>query len=174
MHTAIAQEYCAPDFGGTIVRRRELVLGSLALAATLPFAASATAQVYPSRPITIIVPFPAGGPSDVLTRILAERMRISLGQTVIINNVGGAAGRTGTGRVARATPDGYTLGHGSAGTHMANGAVYTLNYDVLNDFEPVALLADTPQLIVSKKAMPVNDLKELVGWLKANPDMASM
>jgi tripartite-type tricarboxylate transporter receptor subunit TctC len=173
-HTDIAQEYCAPNFGDTIVRRRELLLGSLALAATLPFAASATAQVYPSRPITIIVPFGAGGPSDVLTRILAERMRVSLGQPVIIDNVGGAAGRTGTGRIARAAPDGYTLGHGSAGTHMANGAVYTLNYDVLNDFEPVSLLADTPQLIVAKKAIPANDLLGLIAWLKANPDKASM
>ncbi len=98
----------------------------------------------------------------------------SLGQPVIIDNVGGAAGRTGTGRVARAAPDGYTLGHGSAGTHMANGAVYTLNYDVLKDFEPVSLLADTPQLIVARKTMPANDLKELIAWLKANPDKASM
>ena len=109
------------------MRMRELFLGSLTIAATLGFAAAAMAQVYPSRPITIIVPFAAGGPSDTLTRILAERMRASLGQPVIIDNVGGAAGRIGTGRVARAAPDGYTLGHGSAGTHMANGAVYTLS-----------------------------------------------
>ena len=156
------------------MRMRELFLGSLPIAATFGFAAAAIAQVYPSRPITIIVPFPAGGPSDVLTRIVAERMRGSLGQPVIIDNVAGAAGRTGTGRVARAAPDGYTIGHGSAGTHMANGAVYKLEYDVLKDFEPISLLADTPQLIVAKKTMPANDLKELIAWLRANPDKASM
>ena len=155
------------------MRMRELVLVPLAIAATLEFAAPATAQVYPSRPITIIVPFSAGGPGDTITRILADRMRMSLGQPVIIDNVGGAAGRIGTGRVARAAPDGYTLGQGSAGTHMANGALYTLNYDVLNDFEPVSLLAATPQLIVGRKTMPANDLKELIAWLKANPDKAS-
>jgi tripartite-type tricarboxylate transporter receptor subunit TctC len=115
-----------------------MALASAAVAATLGIAASATAQVYPSRPITIVVPFGAGGSSDTLTRVLAERMRASLGQPVIVDNVGGAAGRIGTGRVARAAPDGYTLGHGSAGTHMANGAVSSLNYDVLKDFEPVA------------------------------------
>jgi tripartite-type tricarboxylate transporter receptor subunit TctC len=154
------------------MKMRNVILASLALAATPALAASATAQVYPSRPITIIVPFAAGGPSDVLTRIVAERMRASLGQPLIIDNVGGAAGRIGTGRIARAAPDGYTLGPGSAGTHMANGAVYTLNYDVLKDFEPVALLADTPQLVVARKTMPANDLQELIAWLKANPDKA--
>jgi len=155
------------------MRIRKLVLGPLAIVATLEFAATATAQVYPSRPITIIVPFSAGGPGDTLTRILADRMRASLGQPVIIDNVGGAAGRIGTGRVARAAPDGYTLGQGSAGTHMANGALYTLNYDVLKDFQPVSLLAATPQLIVARKTMPASDLKELIAWLKVNPDKAS-
>jgi len=155
------------------MQMRKLILGSLAIAATLGIAASATAQVYPSHPITIIVPFTAGGPGDTLTRILAERMRVSLGQPVIVDNAGGGAGRIGTGRVARAVPDGYTLGQGSAGTHMANGAVYSLNYDVLNDFGPVSLIASTPQLIVATKTMPANDLKELIAWLKANPDRAS-
>ena len=131
------------------------------------------AQVYPSHPITIIVPFAAGGPSDTLTRILAQRIGATLGQVVIVDNVGGAAGRIGTGRGARAAPDGYTLITGSAGTHMANGAIYTLSYDVLKDFEPVALLAATPQLIVAKKAMPASNLKELIAWLKENPDKAS-
>src|SRR4051812_45494265 len=156
------------------MQMQKMVLASVAVAATFGIAASATAQVYATRPITMIVPFPAGGPSDVLTRILADRMRLSIGQPVIIDNVGGAAGRTGTGRIARAVPDGYTLGVGSSGTHMANGAVYTLNYDVLKDFEPVALIADTPQLIVARKTMPANDLRQLIAWLKANPDMASM
>jgi tripartite-type tricarboxylate transporter receptor subunit TctC len=119
------------------------------------------------------VPFAAGGPSDTLTRILAERIRTSLGQPLVIDNVSGAAGRIGTGRGANAAPDGYTLIAGSAGTHMANGALYPLNYDVLKDFEPVSLLAATPQLIVSKKTMPASNLKELIAWLKANPDKAS-
>jgi tripartite-type tricarboxylate transporter receptor subunit TctC len=152
------------------VHMQKMVLASVAVVATLGIAASATAQVYPSRPITIIVPFGAGGPSDTLTRILAEHMRASLGQPVIVENMGGAAGRIGTGRVAHAAPDGYTLGHGSAGTHMANGAVYPLNYDLLKDFEPVSLLASTPQLIVAKKTMPANNLQELIAWLKANPE----
>jgi tripartite-type tricarboxylate transporter receptor subunit TctC len=155
------------------MRMRELVLGSLAIATPFAFAAAAAAQVYPSHPITIIVPFAAGGPGDTLHRILADRMRASLGQPVIIDNVGGAAGRIGTGRGARAAPDGYTIIGGSAGTHMANGANYTLNYDVLKDFEPVALLAATPQLIVSKKALPASNLDELIAWLKANPDKAT-
>jgi tripartite-type tricarboxylate transporter receptor subunit TctC len=152
---------------------RKGLLASLAIAAILGIAVTATAQVYPARPITIIVPFGAGGPGDTLVRIVAERMRASLGQPVIIDNVGGAAGRIGTGRLARAAPDGYTLGQGSAGTHMANGALYALTYDVLKDFEPVVLLAATPQLIVAKKTMPASDLKELIAWLKANPDRAS-
>jgi tripartite-type tricarboxylate transporter receptor subunit TctC len=155
------------------MRMRAPLLGSLVITAALGFAANGRAQVYPSRPITIIVPFAAGGPSDTLTRIIAERMRTSLGQPVVIDNVGGAAGRIGTGRGARAAADGYTLITGSAGTHMANGALYALNYDVLKDFEPVSLLAATPQLIVSKKTMPANNLKELIAWLKANPDKAS-
>jgi tripartite-type tricarboxylate transporter receptor subunit TctC len=155
------------------MQMRKMVLVLAAVAASLGIAASAAAQVYPSHPITIIVPFTAGGPSDTLTRIVAERMRAALGQPIIIDNVGGAAGRIGTGRGARAAPDGYTLIAGSAGTHMANGAVYTLNYDVLRDFEPVSLIASTPQLIVARKTMPANDLKELIAWLKANPDRAS-
>ena len=122
------------------MQMRRTVLASLTIAVALGIVAGATAQVYPSRPITIIVPYTAGGPGDTLTRILAERMRASLGQPVIIDNVGGAAGRIGTGRVARATPDGYTLSpRHLSGTHVVNGAVYALNYDVLKDFEPVSL-----------------------------------
>jgi tripartite-type tricarboxylate transporter receptor subunit TctC len=134
---------------------------------------NAGAQVYPSRAITMIVPTPAGGAVDTLARILAERMRGSLGQPVIVENVTGASGSIGTGRVARAGPDGYTLGLGNLSSHVVNGAVFKLPYDVRTDFEPVSLLTTQPLLIVAKKAMPANDLKELIAWLKANPDKAS-
>jgi tripartite-type tricarboxylate transporter receptor subunit TctC len=152
---------------------RRLFLASLAAAASLGIAGDAAAQAYPSRPITIVVPFAAGGPGDTLTRILAERMRMSLSQTVIIENVTGAGGTIGVGRVARAAHDGYTLSFGFLGTHVLNGAVYKLQYDVLKDFEPIALLASNPQLIVAKNAVPANNLRDLIAWLKANPDKAS-
>jgi tripartite-type tricarboxylate transporter receptor subunit TctC len=143
-------------------------------AAALPAASRiAMAEAYPSRSITIVVPFTAGGPLDTLARIVAERMRASLGQPVVIENVTGAGGSIGTGRVARAAPDGYTLVIGIWSTHVVNGAIYSLQYDVLNDFEPIALLANNPQLIVAKKSMPANDLKGLIAWLKGNPDKAS-
>jgi tripartite-type tricarboxylate transporter receptor subunit TctC len=135
--------------------------------------AAAKAQIYPSRPISIIVPFPAGGPSDTLARIMAERVRLSLGQPVIIENVTGASGSIGVGRVARAASDGYTLSLGNWPTHVINGAVYALSYDVMNDFELVALLVTNPHLIVARKTMPANTLSELIAWLKANPDKAS-
>jgi len=133
----------------------------------------ARAQAYPTRPITIVVPFPAGGALDVFGRILAERMRASLAQNVIIENVAGASGGLGVGRVARAAPDGYTLVIGYWGTHVANGVVYALPYDVLRDFEPIALTVAVPHLIVSKNAAPAKNLRELIGWLKSNPDKAS-
>src|SRR5262245_3377678 len=155
------------------MRTRRLLLASLAAAVILKSPQQAAAQAYPSRPITIVVPFAAGGPGDTLTRILAERMRVSLGQTVIIENVTGAGGTIGVGRVARAAPDGHTLSFGFLGTHVLNGAVYTLQYDVLKDFEPIALLASNPQLIVTKNTVPANNLAELIAWLKANPDKAS-
>jgi tripartite-type tricarboxylate transporter receptor subunit TctC len=121
-----------------------------------------------------MVAFPPGGLTDVVGRILAEGMRVSLGQSVIIENVGGATGSIGNGRVARAAPDGYTLTVGIWNTHVANGVMYPLQYDVVNDFEPIALLADAPLLLMGKKDLPANDLKELIAWLKANPDKASM
>jgi len=133
----------------------------------------ARAQAYPSRPITIVVPFPAGGSTDVIGRILAEKMRASLGQTIIIENVGGAGGSIGVGRVARAAPDGYTLDIGQWDTHVANGAIYNPNYDLQNGFESIALVSSNPLLILGKKALPADDLKGLVAWLKANPDKAS-
>jgi tripartite-type tricarboxylate transporter receptor subunit TctC len=135
--------------------------------------ATAMAQGYPTRPPTMVVPFAAGGPTDTIARIMAERMRQSLGQTVIIENVTGAAGSIGVGRVARAAPDGYTIGIGHWSTHVINGAIYPLQYDLLNDFEPVSLIASNPQLAVARKTLPPNNLKELIAWLKANPDKAS-
>jgi tripartite-type tricarboxylate transporter receptor subunit TctC len=128
----------------------------------------AGAQSYPTRPVTIIVPYPAGGPSDVLTRILAERLKAALGQTVVIENVTGAGGSIGVGRVARSAPDGYTLAIGHNQTHVINAASMNLPYDVVKDFEPVSLIADTPQWLVGRKTLPANDLKELIVWLKTN------
>jgi tripartite-type tricarboxylate transporter receptor subunit TctC len=133
----------------------------------------AAAQTYPSRPITIIAPFPAGGPSDALARILAEPIRSALGQAVVIENVAGAGGNIGIGRLARAAPDGYTVGIGQWSTHVVNAITYSLPYDVLHDFEPVALLAITPQLLIARKNFPADSVKELVDWLKANPDKAT-
>jgi tripartite-type tricarboxylate transporter receptor subunit TctC len=151
-------------------------MGTLLLTVALSILAglaTAHAQVYPSRPITMVVPFPAGGSTDAVGRILAERMRVSLGQPVVIENVGGAGGSIGVGRVARATPDGYTIDIGQWDTHVANGATFPLAYDVVKDFEPVALLSSNPFLIVAKKATAADDLKGLIAWLKANPDKAS-
>jgi tripartite-type tricarboxylate transporter receptor subunit TctC len=148
-------------------------LFALTFAVTLGTMDYAPAQVYPSRPITMVVPFPPGGPLDTVARITAEAMRVTLGQPVIIENVAGAAGTLGVGRVARAAGDGYMLGAGFVGTHVFNGATYTLQYDLLKDFEPISLIANNSWLIVANKAMPANDLKDFIGWLKANPDKAS-
>lgn len=143
-------------------------------AASLPVVSRiASAQAYPSRPITIVAPFAAGGPVDARARILAEHMRQTLGQSVIVENVTGAAGSIGVGRVAHAAPDGYTIVVGIWSTHVVNGAIYTLSYDVQNDFEPIALITDSPNVIVGKKTLPANDLKGLIAWLKANPEKAT-
>jgi tripartite-type tricarboxylate transporter receptor subunit TctC len=153
-------------------RRRFLRLA--AGAAVLPAVSRiAQAQAFPSRPLTMIVPFAAGGPADTVGRIIAEGMRASLGQSVIIENVAGASGSIGVGRLARAAPDGYTFGHGGMPTHVLNGAVFNLPYDLVRDFQPICLIASAPLLIVARKAMPAADLKELIAWLKANPDKAS-
>jgi tripartite-type tricarboxylate transporter receptor subunit TctC len=140
-----------------------------ALLATLAFAGSAAAQNFPSRPITIIVPFSAGGPSDAMARILAERMKVTLGETLLVENVTGAGGSVGVGRAVRSPPDGYTISFGHLGTHVANGAIYKLGYDLVTDLEPVALLPSNPMIIVSKKEVPATSLKELLAWLKAQP-----
>src|SRR6201747_3231271 len=148
------------------MKRRDFIQAMVGTAALWP--ALARAQNFPSRSITLIVPFAAGGPTDVLARILAEHMRGTLGQTVLVENVTGASGAIAGLRAARATPDGYTLTIGHWGTHVLNGAVYTLQYDVLNDFEPVALVGNGPQLIIGKPKLPAKDLRELIGWLKDN------
>ena len=143
-------------------------------AAALPvFSGIARAQPYPSRFITIIVPYPPGGPTDTISRLLAEHMRASLGQPIIIENVGGAGGSVGVGRAARAAPDGYTISAGQWNTHVVNGAIYPLKYNPLSDFEPLALLGSNPNLIVARKNLPADDLAGLIAWLRANPDRAS-
>jgi len=134
----------------------------------------ATAQTYPSRPVTLVVPFPAAGPADVLARILAERMREALGQPMVIENVVGAAGTLASGRVVRATPDGHTIMLGNLGTHVVNGAIYPLQYDLAKDFEPIAMLPSNHQLLIANKAAPAKDLRDLIARLKANPDKVTI
>src|SRR5579871_4372108 len=146
---------------------------AVALAFALEAVSPSAAQEFPSHPIKLVVPVPPGGAFDVTARIVTERMRPSLGQPIIIENVGGAAGNIATARVARAAPDGYTLGLGLWGTHVINPAVYDLGYDVVKDFEPVALLATAPQVIVSGNAVPAQDLRALVAWLKAEQGRAT-
>jgi tripartite-type tricarboxylate transporter receptor subunit TctC len=153
--------------------RRKFLHLALAVAAFSSVSRIARAETYPTRPITMIVPFPAGGPTDVVGRLMAERMKASLGQAVIIENVSGADGSIGTGRAARARPDGYTINLGLRGDHVLNGAVYPLQYDVLNDFEPISPLLTSPVVLFAKKTMPAKDLRELIAWLKAHPDKAS-
>jgi tripartite-type tricarboxylate transporter receptor subunit TctC len=149
------------------------LLLALAFATMLADIQSATAEVYPSRPITMVAPFPAGATVDTIGRIVAERMRRSLGQPVIIENVAGANGTIGVGRVARAAPDGYTIAIGMRDTLVLNGAIFSLQYNVLKDFAPVALISNSRgALFVVKKAMPSNDLKGFIAWLKAYPDKA--
>ena len=145
-----------------------------ALTAALAWIAPAAAQVYPAKPITIIVPFGAGGPADTLARLLGERMKTTLRQNIVVENAPGAAGSIGVGRVVRAAPDGYTIGIGHLGTHVFNGALQNLGYDLQNDLAPIILLPSNYSVIVTKKDVPAKDLKELVAWLKANPDQASV
>ena len=144
-----------------------------ALTALLAFGGNAQRENFPSRPITIIVPFSAGGPSDAMARILAERMKTTLGESVLVENVTGAGGSIGVGRAVRSPPDGYTISFGHLGTHVANGAIYKLGYDLVTDLEPVALLPSNPMIVVSKNAVPAKSLKELLEWLKAKPAPAT-
>ena len=150
--------------------RRVILVALIALAM---FGGNARADTFPSHPITLVVPFSAGGPTDAMARILAEHMRTTLGQNLVIENVTGAAGSLGVGRVVRAAPDGYTVSIGHLGTHVANGAIYRLGYDLVADLEPVVLLPSNPMIIVSRNAVPAKTLKELIEWLKAKPTPAT-
>ena len=149
------------------------LVSAIVLVATLAGIAGASAQPYPSRPVTIVVPFAAGGPSDALARILGDRLRASLGQTFVVENVVGAGGSLGVGRAVRAAPDGYTISYGHLGTHVFNGAIYPLQYDLLADFEPVVLLPSNPMVVVSNNLLPAKNLTELIAWLKANQSKAT-
>jgi tripartite-type tricarboxylate transporter receptor subunit TctC len=151
---------------------RRYVLAA-SVAALLVVAPEAIAQTYPSRPVTMIVPASAGGPTDAIARVLSERMTANLGGTVLVDNVAGAGGSIGVGKVARSAPDGYTLGIGQWSHYVLNGATYALQYDLLADFAPVAMIVTGPLLLVSRKDLPANDLKGLIAWLKANPDKAT-
>lgn len=149
------------------------LLWAVVCAFALHGAAPASAQIYPSKPITIVAPFAAGGPADTLARLLGERMKNSLGQPIVVENIAGAAGSIGVGRVVRAAPDGHTIGIGHLGTHVFNGALYNLQYDLVTDLEPIALLPSNTSVIVTKPDVPATNLKELVAWLKANPKQAT-
>jgi tripartite-type tricarboxylate transporter receptor subunit TctC len=145
----------------------------LTLLLALAAPAAVQGQAFPSRPVSIVVPFAPGGPTDVIARLLAQHMAGTLGQSVVVENLAGANGNIGVAKVARAAPDGYTLSIGHWSTHVVNGAVYKLSHDVLKDFEPIAAISTNAYLIVAKNALPASDLQGLIGWLKANPDKGS-
>jgi tripartite-type tricarboxylate transporter receptor subunit TctC len=153
---------------------RRLLTVRVAALVFLAWAGMAAAQNYPTRAMTMIVPFPAGGATDTLARFLAEKMRAILGQPVIIENVAGAAGSLGVARAVRSAVDGYTLSIGTSTTHMLTGALYALQFDLLKDLEPVIQIGSEPLLIVGRKSLPADDLKGLIAYLKANPDKASV
>jgi tripartite-type tricarboxylate transporter receptor subunit TctC len=148
---------------------RIIAIALLAAQSGLP----AHAEGYPSRPVTLSVPYAAGGPLDVMVRVVADGLRTTLGQPIVIENVAGAGGSIGVGRAARAAPDGYTISAGNWSTHVANGAIYTLPYDLRRDFEPISLLPYEANVIIARKDFPANTLAELIAWLKQNPDKAS-
>jgi tripartite-type tricarboxylate transporter receptor subunit TctC len=157
-----------------MMKRRQFLHLAAGATAFSAWPHAARAQAFPSRPVTMIVPVPAGGALDTNARLIASGMSPTLGQTVVIENVTGASGSVGTGRVARSAPDGYTLIYGANVTHVLNAAVLNLNYDVVADFDPIALIGRTPWFICAKKDLPANNLREMIAWLKANPDKASL
>jgi len=156
-----------------LVQIRKLIALSLAVAGVIGAPTSAGAQIYPARPITMVVPFPAGGSFDAIARIMAEQLRAKLGQVVVVENVGGATGSIGIQRVVRAAPDGYTISYGGWPTHVLAGAFLNLPFDPLGDLEPVALVSTNPMMIVAKKSMPATNLKELIAWLRAHADTST-
>jgi tripartite-type tricarboxylate transporter receptor subunit TctC len=147
---------------------RKTIFAACALLITFTCNAPA-AENFPTRPITVVVPFSAGGPSDAMMRILGERMKAALGETILVENTTGAGGSIGVGRVVHSPPDGYTIGFGHLGTHVANGAIYKLNYDLVTDLEPIVLLPSNPMIVVSRNAVPAKSLKELIAWIKDRP-----
>src|SRR5450755_4190552 len=146
--------------------KKFVVAVALAISASI---AGVQAETFPSRPITLVVPFPPGGSTDIAARIMAERVRGPLGQSVIVENVGGAGGSIGVRRIARGSPDGYTIDIGQWDTHVGS-IIYSLDYDLQKDFEPIGLISNNPQLLVGKKTLPADNLRDLVVWMKANPD----
>jgi len=146
---------------------RKLLIAALGVLAGI---AAASAQSFPSRPVTAVVPASAGGPTDTIGRIVMARAQQLLGQTIVVENVGGASGTIGTGRVVRAEPDGYTIGIGGVNHYVVNASVYPLSYDTLKDFEPIAMLSNGPMLIMSRNSIAAKNLQELIAWLKANPE----
>jgi tripartite-type tricarboxylate transporter receptor subunit TctC len=153
---------------------RKSLTAVVAAAFGLAWAGTAAAQDYPTRPITMIVPFPAGGATDTLARFLGEKLRPILGQAIVIENIAGAAGSIGVGRAVRSPADGYTLSIGTSTTHVLIGGLYALSFDLLKDLDPVIYIGSEPLLIVGKNGLPADDLKGLIAWLKANPDKASV
>jgi tripartite-type tricarboxylate transporter receptor subunit TctC len=172
-HRRLTPTPATAHFSRNLEETSEMKCLSLVLAIALAGITAAQAQIYPSRPITLIVPFPPGGSTDVIARITAERMRATLGQPIVIENVGAAQGSVGVGRAARAPADGYTIDIGQWDTHVVNGAIYSLTYDLVKDFEPIALLSKNPLMIVGRKSLPPSDLAGLIAWLKANPEKAT-
>ena len=153
-----------------LLRRTFLKLAAGAVTLPTLLRAAPAQAAYPSKPITIVVPYAPGGPTDTIARIMAERLRVSLGQTVIIENTTGAGGTIAVARVARAAGDGYTISIGQNGSHVVTGATYQrLPYDLLNDFQPLTLLTDAPFFLAGRKTLPPDDLKGLIAWMKANP-----
>jgi len=152
------------------MHRRDVLKAALAIGVGLELVSLAHAQSYPTRPITMVIPYAAGGHQDTVGRILAEGMRTSLGQPVIVENMAGASGTIGLGRVARAAPDGYMFVLGNLATHVLNGPIFTLPYDLQKDFQPVALISNEPFVIVARKTISANDLAEFAIWLKSHPD----
>jgi tripartite-type tricarboxylate transporter receptor subunit TctC len=152
---------------------KKLMMVVTALLALVAGPAPSLAQTYPSRPIVMNVPYPPGGPTDTLGRIFAERLRVSLGQPVVVENVGGAAGTIGVGRAVRSAPDGYTINFGNVASHVFSSLVFKLQYDVLTDLDPIALMTNSPMWLLANTKLPAKDLKGLVTWLKANPDKAT-